>query len=121
MPVKPAVPLTHRNTSTDTMQPSLSILYGLFITYVTLASAAPLYTRASDIGDFGSCSIPQIKFGVGFDNRKETSFEPVDLGTQAICHPSFFLLFFICSNENFDAMAITKLLFRTHRPIILIS
>jgi len=29
---------------------------------------------------FGSCSVPQIKFGVGFDNRKETSFEPADKG-----------------------------------------
>lgn len=32
----------------------------------------------SSIGNFGSCSIPQIRFGTGFDNRKETSFEPVD-------------------------------------------
>ncbi|EJD06901.1 uncharacterized protein FOMMEDRAFT_17361 [Fomitiporia mediterranea MF3/22] len=35
-------------------------------------------TAASGIGDFGSCSVPQIEFGTGFDNRKETSFEPVD-------------------------------------------
>lgn len=34
--------------------------------------------QSSNIGDFGSCSVPQIEFGVGFDNRKETSFEPVD-------------------------------------------
>ncbi|KAF5367372.1 hypothetical protein D9758_003733 [Tetrapyrgos nigripes] len=34
--------------------------------------------NAGAIGDFGSCSVPQIEFGVGFDNRKETSFEPVD-------------------------------------------
>ncbi|KAI0049803.1 hypothetical protein FA95DRAFT_803598 [Auriscalpium vulgare] len=33
---------------------------------------------SSDFGDFGSCSVPQIEFGVGFDNRKETSFQPVD-------------------------------------------
>ncbi|KIM84882.1 hypothetical protein PILCRDRAFT_817697 [Piloderma croceum F 1598] len=32
----------------------------------------------STIGDFGSCTVPQIQFGTGFDNRKETSFEPVD-------------------------------------------
>lgn len=32
----------------------------------------------SSIGNFGSCSIPQIQFATGFDNRKETSFEPVD-------------------------------------------
>ena len=30
------------------------------------------------IGNFGSCSVPQIEFGAGFDGRKETSFEPVD-------------------------------------------
>ena len=34
----------------------------------------------SSIGNFGSCSVPQIKFATGFDNRKETSFEPVDQG-----------------------------------------
>jgi hypothetical protein len=33
-----------------------------------------------NIGDFGSCSIPEIEFGAGFDNRRETSFRPVDLG-----------------------------------------
>lgn len=32
----------------------------------------------SSIGNFGKCSVPQIEFGVGFDNRKETSFQPVD-------------------------------------------
>ena len=31
-----------------------------------------------DIGDFGSCTVPQIEFGQGFDGRKETSFRPVD-------------------------------------------
>ncbi|KAI0303720.1 hypothetical protein B0F90DRAFT_1626162 [Multifurca ochricompacta] len=42
----------------------------------THASAGP--TPVLNVGNFGSCSIPQIEFGVGFDNRKETSFEPVD-------------------------------------------
>ena len=32
------------------------------------------------IGNFGSCSVPEIEFGAGFDNRRETSFRPVDLG-----------------------------------------
>jgi len=41
------------------------------------ASAASV-SGGSDIGNFGSCTVPQIKFGVGFDDRKETSFEPVD-------------------------------------------
>ncbi|KAG5637150.1 hypothetical protein H0H81_005634 [Sphagnurus paluster] len=33
----------------------------------------------ANIGNFGKCTVPQIEFGVGFDNRKETSFRPVDL------------------------------------------
>ncbi|KZT25910.1 hypothetical protein NEOLEDRAFT_1156051 [Neolentinus lepideus HHB14362 ss-1] len=42
------------------------------------AAAASSTAAASSIGNFGSCSIPQIEFGVGFDNRKETSFQPTD-------------------------------------------
>lgn len=55
------------------------------------SAAAPAATSAaadsgsSAVGDFGSCSVPQIEFGVGFDNRKETSFEPVDKGTCSPC------------------------------------
>jgi hypothetical protein len=39
----------------------------------------------STIGDFGSCTVPQIQFGTGFDNRKETSFEPVDQSMFRCC------------------------------------
>ena len=54
-------------------------------TSVAVTSAAAAATAASTasssaIGNFGSCSVPQIEFGVGFDNRKETSFQPVDKG-----------------------------------------
>ncbi|KAI0671624.1 hypothetical protein C8Q78DRAFT_1189353 [Trametes maxima] len=42
------------------------------------AAAATSTAAAGAIGNFGKCSVPQIEFGVGFDNRKETSFEPVD-------------------------------------------
>jgi len=43
------------------------------------ATAAPASDAgAGAVGDFGKCSVPQIEFGVGFDNRKETSFQPVD-------------------------------------------
>jgi len=35
-------------------------------------------TSPSATGSFGSCSIPQIEFGAGFDGRTETSFRPVD-------------------------------------------
>jgi hypothetical protein len=41
-----------------------------------------LYSRQSSnssLGDFGSCTVPEISFAVGFDNRKETSFEPTNL------------------------------------------
>lgn len=44
----------------------------------TSTAAAATAAASSDIGDFGSCSIPQIEFATGFDNRKETSFQPVD-------------------------------------------
>ncbi|XP_006459399.1 hypothetical protein AGABI2DRAFT_191384 [Agaricus bisporus var. bisporus H97] len=30
------------------------------------------------VANFGGCSTPEIEFGVGFDNRKEASFRPVD-------------------------------------------
>jgi hypothetical protein len=43
----------------------------------TGADAASVNTTTS-IGNFGSCSVPEINFGVGFDNRKETSYLPVD-------------------------------------------
>lgn len=62
------------------------------------SSPAIANVDAGNVGDFGSCSVPEIEFGVGFDNRKETSFEPVDKAsfnhgsaqnidiiTQAIC------------------------------------
>ncbi|KAF7368318.1 hypothetical protein MVEN_00153100 [Mycena venus] len=43
------------------------------------SAVTPAATAASSsIGNFGKCTVPQIEFGVGFDNRKETSFQPVD-------------------------------------------
>lgn len=48
------------------------------VAIATTAAAATSTSSSSSIGNFGSCSIPQIQFAVGFDNRKETSFEPVD-------------------------------------------
>ncbi|KAF4596583.1 hypothetical protein EYR38_007970 [Pleurotus pulmonarius] len=48
----------------------------------TSASASTATTPSSSnsdgLGDFGSCTVPQIEFGAGFDNRRETSFRPVD-------------------------------------------
>ncbi|KAI0064766.1 hypothetical protein BV25DRAFT_1913944 [Artomyces pyxidatus] len=45
---------------------------------VSAAAAAATASALSSIGNFGKCSVPQIEFGVGFDNRRETSFQPVD-------------------------------------------
>jgi len=42
------------------------------------SAPAPNPTGNGGIGNFGKCSVPQIEFGVGFDGRKETSFQPVD-------------------------------------------
>ncbi|KAJ7935579.1 hypothetical protein B0H13DRAFT_2649708 [Mycena leptocephala] len=50
------------------------------------AAASTSTASSSSIGDFGKCSIPQIEFGVGFDGRKESSFEPnINIITQFIC------------------------------------
>jgi hypothetical protein len=43
-----------------------------------VAIATSTASSSSSIGNFGKCSVPQIEFGTGFDNRKETSFQPVD-------------------------------------------
>ena len=47
-------------------------------TTTSAAAASTSTASSSGIGNFGSCSVPQIEFGAGFDNRKETSFQPVD-------------------------------------------
>ena len=41
-------------------------------------------TTNGKIGNFGSCSIPEIRFGAGFDGRRETAFEPVDKGRSSL-------------------------------------
>ncbi|TCD69336.1 hypothetical protein EIP91_007892 [Steccherinum ochraceum] len=48
---------------------------------VTAGSSIPLIpapTSTAALGNFGSCTLPQIEFATGFDNRKETSFQPTD-------------------------------------------
>jgi hypothetical protein len=48
-------------------------------TAVTVSVGSATSTASpSAIGNFGSCSIPEIEFGAGFDGRNETSFQPVD-------------------------------------------
>lgn len=59
---------------------TLSILFG-----AEQVLGRPVVQRTtSNVGDFGSCSIPQIKFGTGFDERRETAFEPVDQSASSI-------------------------------------
>ncbi|KAF9043547.1 hypothetical protein BDZ89DRAFT_1128248 [Hymenopellis radicata] len=41
---------------------------------ILVPAGAVLYAIAGATSDFGSCTTPQIEFGVGFDNRKEMSF-----------------------------------------------
>jgi hypothetical protein len=52
---------------------------------VSVGDPAPTAAPTGNIGDFGSCSVPEIEFGVGFDGRKETSFQPVDKGKSSFC------------------------------------
>lgn len=62
---------------------SLAPLAMSLLAFTSVVNAAPIIIREPDaaaIGNFGSCSVPQIEFGVGFDNRKETSFQPADEG-----------------------------------------
>ncbi|CCM05271.1 uncharacterized protein FIBRA_07483 [Fibroporia radiculosa] len=42
------------------------------------ATAATSTLSSSVIGDFGSCSVPEIEFGTGFGGRTETAFQPVN-------------------------------------------
>lgn len=62
---------------------SMASLAMSLLAFTSVVNAAPIIIREPDataIGNFGSCSVPQIEFGVGFDNRKETSFQPADEG-----------------------------------------
>ena len=61
------------------------------------SSSVAVSAAASGIGNFGSCSVPQINFGTGFDNRKETAFEPADQ-SEDICN-TLFILIFSCSES----------------------
>lgn len=51
----------------------------------TTAVSAPTASGLPDGVNFGSCTTPEIEFGVGFDNRRETSFQPSDKSKYLIC------------------------------------
>lgn len=51
----------------------------VFLALLSSSLALPIRRAGTtNIGNFGKCSVPQIEFATGFDNRKETSFQPVD-------------------------------------------
>jgi len=65
------------NTTSAATATAASTAPAAVATNVAAASTTSTSTNSS-IGDFGSCSVPQIQFGTGFDGRTETSYEPVD-------------------------------------------
>ncbi|KAJ6619779.1 hypothetical protein B0H10DRAFT_1146913 [Mycena sp. CBHHK59/15] len=67
-----AVTVTVSGTATAISGAAVTISVGSAVATATSTASS------SAIGDFGSCSIPQIEFGTGFDGRKETAFQPVD-------------------------------------------
>ena len=72
------ITVTVSGTATSTPTDAVTVQVG---NGATATAAPPAATATSTAGaDFGSCSTPQIEFGVGFDGRKETSFQPVDKG-----------------------------------------
>lgn len=77
--------MTVTGTITITPTDAVTVIVGDATTSVaaattTSAAAASATSAVSNNGtaDFGSCTVPEIEFGVGFDNRKETSFQPAD-------------------------------------------
>lgn len=59
------------------------------VTYGDMSASpttTPTPTPNGDVGNFGTCTTPQIEFGAGFDGRNETSYRPVDKGKQPLPH-----------------------------------
>ncbi|CAK5284228.1 unnamed protein product [Mycena citricolor] len=67
-----------QSTVTVTVQPTAAAAAATDATAASTAALAVSTGTSGSFGNFGSCPLPLIKFGVGFDNRKETSFEPQD-------------------------------------------
>ncbi|KAK0480026.1 hypothetical protein IW261DRAFT_106754 [Armillaria novae-zelandiae] len=74
-PCVSVITVTVTGTATAAATDAVTVSVG---TSTAATAATATSTSGAAIGNFGSCSVPQIEFGVGFDNRKETSFEPVD-------------------------------------------
>ncbi|KAF9474235.1 hypothetical protein BDN70DRAFT_885017 [Pholiota conissans] len=78
-----AITVTVTGTVTATPTDAVTVVVGDTTSTdasVTTTAAATATSAVSNVGtaDFGSCTVPEIEFGVGFDNRKETSFQPTD-------------------------------------------
>ncbi|KAJ7170709.1 hypothetical protein C8R43DRAFT_944580 [Mycena crocata] len=73
-----ACPVRFKTQSAVTVTVSGTATGRAAATAVTVSVGSTSTAAANAIGNFGSCSVPQIEFGVGFDGRKETAFQPVD-------------------------------------------
>ncbi|KAK7033148.1 hypothetical protein R3P38DRAFT_2921026 [Favolaschia claudopus] len=62
--------LTVKVSGTATVNAPFTVTFG--------SAATPTVPPVSALGNFGSCSIPEIEFGTGFDGHVGTSFRPVD-------------------------------------------
>ncbi|KAI0784250.1 hypothetical protein C8Q75DRAFT_795160 [Abortiporus biennis] len=76
--VRAADPTATDDTATCPTSAAATVTVGDAATTTSAAATATSTASSAAIGDFGKCTVPQIEFGVGFDNRKETSFQPVD-------------------------------------------
>lgn len=75
--------------NTGAQADAFNAAFGITTTFVNVATidnqgniVAGTGNGQSFVGteDFGKCTVPEIEFAAGFDNRKETSFRPVDNG-----------------------------------------
>jgi len=76
------VTVTVTGTGTAVTGPAITVSVGDATTTAAPAAATAATPPAAGV-DFGSCSVPEIEFGPGFDNRRETSFQPKDQSKQA--------------------------------------
>jgi len=72
-------PAKAATTSTSTTSSSVATSSTTSIAKAVATGSSTSSSSSSSKASFGKCSTPEIKFGTGFDGRKETAFEPTDL------------------------------------------
>ena len=92
--LKSLVTVTVTGTATPASTDAVTVSVGGTTTAAATPTAAP-----GAIGDFGSCTVPQIEFGPGFDGRRETSFQPAD---KSQCFLPYSRFFSDHSSESFN-------------------